>query len=45
VPGNGLYDMQRRIRRAGVEYRRIVLDWGGVLADSGAECAAVLPGV
>lgn len=32
VTANGLYDMQRRIRRAGVEYRRIIADWNGVLA-------------
>jgi hypothetical protein len=30
---NGLYDMERRIRRAGVEYRRIVERWSGALAD------------
>jgi hypothetical protein len=39
VLANGLYDMQRRIRRAGVAYRRIIHDWDGVLADSGAGCA------
>jgi len=38
VMANGLYDMQRRIRRAGVEYRRIVENWSGVLAASGAGC-------
>ena len=32
VVANGLFDMQRRIRRAGVTYRRIVNDWSGVLA-------------
>jgi beta-glucosidase/6-phospho-beta-glucosidase/beta-galactosidase len=30
---NGLYDMERRIRRAGVEYRRIVHDWSPALAN------------
>lgn len=33
VMANGLYDMERRIRRAGVEYRRIVERWSGALAD------------
>ena len=33
--------MERRIRRAGVEYQRIIRDWSGVLADSGAECSPV----
>jgi beta-glucosidase/6-phospho-beta-glucosidase/beta-galactosidase len=28
---NGLFDMDRRIRRVGVEYRRIVHDWSDVL--------------
>jgi beta-glucosidase/6-phospho-beta-glucosidase/beta-galactosidase len=32
VTPNGLYDMDRRIRLAGVEYQRIIRDWGGVLA-------------
>lgn len=45
VNQNGLYDMERRIRRAGVEYRRIIRDWSGVLADSSAECAAFRLGV
>lgn len=45
VNENGLYDMARRIRRAGVEYRRIVRDWSGVLADSSAECGALQLGV
>lgn len=38
VNENGLYDMARRIRRAGIAYRRIIDDWSGVLAASGAEC-------
>lgn len=38
VNENGLYDMERRIRRAGVVYRRIIADWSGVLAESGADC-------
>jgi beta-glucosidase/6-phospho-beta-glucosidase/beta-galactosidase len=29
----GLYDLDRRIRRAGVEYRRIIREWSGALAD------------
>jgi len=45
VNRNGLYDMERRIRRAGVEYRRIIRDWSGVLAESGAECGPVCLGV
>ena len=45
VNQNGLYDMQRRIRRAGVEYARIIRDWGGVLAESSAECGKVRLGV
>ncbi|MGO4476434.1 family 1 glycosylhydrolase [Massilia sp. 2TAF26] len=32
VTENGLFDMQRRIRRAGVEYGRIVRDWNEVLS-------------
>ena len=39
VVENGLYDMQRRLRRVGVEYRRMIQDWSGVLADNGAGCA------
>lgn len=35
VTENGLFDMNRRIRRAGVEYRRIVHDWNDVLAAGG----------
>ena len=35
VTQNGLFDMDRRIRRVGVEYRRIVHAWGDELA--GAE--------
>jgi beta-glucosidase/6-phospho-beta-glucosidase/beta-galactosidase len=31
VIANGLFDMQRRIRRAGVAYRRIIQDWQSVL--------------
>ena len=34
VVANGLYDMARRIRRAGVEYRRIIQAWSGALADT-----------
>jgi beta-glucosidase/6-phospho-beta-glucosidase/beta-galactosidase len=34
VNANGLYDMDRRIRRAGVEYRRIVRDWSSVMTDT-----------
>jgi len=45
VNANGLFDMQRRIRRAGIEYRRIVRDWSGVLADSGAHCDPIRLGV
>jgi beta-glucosidase/6-phospho-beta-glucosidase/beta-galactosidase len=33
VNANGLYDMERRIRRVGVEYQRIVRDWGPALAN------------
>jgi hypothetical protein len=29
--------MDRRIRRAGVEYQRIIQDWNGTLAGGGAE--------
>jgi beta-glucosidase/6-phospho-beta-glucosidase/beta-galactosidase len=42
VTANGLYDIDRRIRSAGVEYRRIIHDWTGLLADSDA--AACEPG-
>jgi len=34
VNSSGLYDMQRRIRRVGVEYQRIVHEWGAALANS-----------
>jgi beta-glucosidase/6-phospho-beta-glucosidase/beta-galactosidase len=37
VIANGLFDMDRRIRRAGVEYQRIIQDWNGTLAGGGAE--------
>lgn len=40
VMANGLYDMRRRIRRVGVEYRRILRDWSGVLAGGAADCAS-----
>ncbi len=36
VNPNGLYDMQRRLRGVGTEYARIIDDWSGVLAKSGA---------
>ena len=42
VTANGLYDMDRRIRRAGVEYRRIIGEWSGALADR--DNAACVPG-
>lgn len=45
VNANGLFDMARRIRRAGVAYRRIIRDWSGVLAASGADCGAPELGV
>lgn len=32
VTDNGLFDMDRRIRRVGVEYRRIVHDWSDALS-------------
>jgi len=44
VNANGLYDMDRRIRSAGVEYRRIMRDWNGTLAGSAADLAADRPG-
>jgi beta-glucosidase/6-phospho-beta-glucosidase/beta-galactosidase len=34
VSASGLYDFDRRIRRAGVAYRRIIHDWDGVLGDA-----------
>jgi hypothetical protein len=37
--------MERRIRPAGVEYRRIIEEWNGVPAESGAECMSGSPGV
>jgi hypothetical protein len=43
VNANGLYDMDRRIRRAGVEYQRIMRDWNGTLASGGADIANVRP--
>lgn len=43
VNANGLYDMDRRIRHAGVEYQRIMRDWNGTLAGNGADLAAVRP--
>ncbi|HEX8784798.1 MAG TPA: family 1 glycosylhydrolase [Telluria sp.] len=35
VVDSGLYDLDRRIRRVGVEYARLIRDWRGVLAGSG----------
>lgn len=35
VVANGLFDLDRRIRRADLEYRRIVRAWSGALADTG----------
>jgi beta-glucosidase/6-phospho-beta-glucosidase/beta-galactosidase len=32
----GLYDLKRRIRRVGVEYRRIIREWSGALAERGS---------
>jgi beta-glucosidase/6-phospho-beta-glucosidase/beta-galactosidase len=32
----GLYDLDRRIRRVGVEYRRIIREWSDALADRGS---------
>ncbi|GAB3413909.1 family 1 glycosylhydrolase [Massilia agilis] len=29
----GLFDLERRIRKVGVEYRRIIRDWGSALAE------------
>jgi beta-glucosidase/6-phospho-beta-glucosidase/beta-galactosidase len=37
VNANGLYDMDRHIRHAGVEYRRIMRDWNGTLAGNVAD--------
>lgn len=34
VNSSGLYDLERRIRRVGVEYKRIVRDWGAGMAAS-----------
>jgi beta-glucosidase/6-phospho-beta-glucosidase/beta-galactosidase len=40
VTANGLYDLERRIRPVGEDYRRIIRDWSGVLADKdSAVCA------
>jgi hypothetical protein len=33
VSACGLYDLERRIRRVGVEYRRIIREWSGALAE------------
>jgi hypothetical protein len=35
VVANGLFDMERRVRRVGVEFDRIIRAWSGELADTG----------